>query len=229
MPQIANDTEVDVAASVDEPAVPRIGGLIRERRRQAKLTLKALCAEAGLSVGYLSQIERDQATPSLATLTQIARALGVGVEYFIAVPKAEDALSRAEGRARFHILGSSVVYEKLSTEFPGSQLAAYITHVPPGYQSETVSHEGEEFLFILDGELTQWLGTEEMVLSAGDALHFRGSQTHAWANRSDRPARLLWTGRLTMFQTAPFQAPESQEKPEDSPVAPTPVQRRKRK
>lgn len=214
---------------VDESARPRIGALIREKRGQAKLTLQALCDEAGLSVGYLSQIERDQATPSLATLTEIARALGVGVEYFITVPKAQDALSQAEGRARFHIEGSSIVYEKLSTEFPGSQIASYIMHVPPGYQSETVSHEGEEFLFILDGQITQWLGADEMLLRAGDALHYRGSQQHAWANRTDRPARLLWAGRLTMFQTAPLLAPEPPQKPEGNPVILTPVQRRKRK
>ena len=228
MRPVANETEDSGAASVAESAVPRIGGLIRERRRQAKLTLQTLCAEAGLSVGYLSQIERDQATPSLATLTQIARTLGVGVEYFIAVPKAEDALSLAEGRARFHIEGSSIVYEKLSTEFPGSQIAAYIMHVPPGYQSETVSHEGEEFLYLLDGEITQWLGADQMLLRPGDALHYRGSLSHAWANRTDRPAHLLWTGRLTMFQTALSQAPEPLQKPEDNPVSPTPVPRRKR-
>lgn len=229
MPPFTDQTSGNAEASVEEPAIPRIGGLIRERRKQAKLTLQALCANAELSVGYLSQIERDQATPSLATLTQIARALGVGVEYFISVPKAEDALSLAEGRARFHIEGSSIVYEKLSTEFPGSQIAAYIMHVPPGYQSETVSHEGEEFLFILEGEITQWLGAEKMILGPGDALHYRGNQNHAWANRTDRPARILWTGRLTMFQTASSPAPEPTEKPEENPVAPTPVQRRKQR
>lgn len=227
MPPFADQTSDSGDARLDEPAVPRIGALIRERRRQAKLTLQALCDEAGLSVGYLSQIERDQATPSLATLTQIARALGVGVEYFITVPKAEDALSPAEGRARFHIEGSSIVYEKLSTAFPGSQIAAYIMHVPPGYQSETVSHEGEEFLFILEGEITQWLGADRMQLLAGDALHYPGNQNHAWANHTDRPARILWTGRLTMFQTAPLQAPEPSQKPEENPDAPTPVQRRR--
>ena len=180
--------------------LPRIGALIRARRREAKMTLQALCTEAGLSVGYLSQIERDQATPSLATLAQIARALGVGVEYFIAAPKVEDSVSPARGRPQFSIDGSSIIYERISTEFPGSKLSSFVMHVPAGYHSEDVSHEGEEIVYVLDGALTSWLDGKEIALVAGDALHFRGSQTHAWANLTDRPARLLWVGNLTLLQ-----------------------------
>src|SRR5690606_31320047 len=109
-----------VPAPRETTGLPRIGALIRARRREARMTLQALCDEAGLSVGYLSQIERDQATPSLATLAQVARALGVGVEYFIAAPKVEDSVIPALGRPKFSIDGSSIIYERISTEFPGS-------------------------------------------------------------------------------------------------------------
>jgi transcriptional regulator with XRE-family HTH domain len=193
-------------------AVPRVGALIRARRRQAGLTLQALSAAAGVSVPYLSQIERDQATPSLGTLAQVARGLGVGVDYFIAAPKAQDALSRGEGRLRFSVQGSSILYERLSTEFPGSELSSFLMHVPPGYRSEVVSHEGEECLYVLDGEITQWLGAEEIVLRVGDALHFRGTQDHAWANRGARPARMLWTGKLALFQPGSIPTNPTQDK-----------------
>ncbi|MCE3544130.1 helix-turn-helix transcriptional regulator, partial [Escherichia coli] len=63
--------------------------MIRARRRQLQLTLQEICDAAGISVGYLSQVERDHATPSLGTLAQIARSLDVGVDYFIATPTAE--------------------------------------------------------------------------------------------------------------------------------------------
>ena len=189
----------------DPAGLPRIGALIRARRKESKMTLQALCDTAGLSVGYLSQIERDQAIPSLATLAQIARGLGVGVEYFIAAPKVEDSLSPAQDRPHFAIAGSSIIYERISTEFPGSKLSSFVMHVPPGYRSEDVSHEGEEIVYILDGLLTSWLDGKEIRLGVGDALHFRGSQTHAWANLGDRPARLLWVGNLSLLQ--PLTAP----------------------
>ena len=201
----------------DPPALPRIGRLIRERRKAARKTLQALCDDAGLSVGYLSQIERDQAVPALSTLAQIARSLGVGVEYFITTPTAQEALSRAAGRPRFHVEGSSVVYEKLSSEFPSSQMSAYLMHVPAGHRSEIFSHEGEEFITVLSGEVTYWLDGDKAVLGVGDALHFHGSRNHAWHNHTNAPVRMLWTGRLSLLQTGPLPRNDASAPPPPDP------------
>ncbi|WP_246248856.1 helix-turn-helix domain-containing protein [Chelativorans alearense] len=180
----------------------RLGVLIRARRRQLGLTLQELGKAAGLSVGYLSQVERDNATPTLGTLAQIARSLDVPLDYFISAPRAEDALTRAGARRRFSIDGSSIVYERLGTEFPGNVLSSFILTVPPGYASETVSHEGEEIIYILEGSITQVLDGKEMVMGVGDSLHFRGNVPHAWANPGKEPARMLWTGTLALFNAA---------------------------
>jgi Uncharacterized conserved protein, contains double-stranded beta-helix domain len=181
---------------------PRVGALIRARRRQQHMTLEALGKAAEVSVGYLSQVERDHATPSLGTLAGIARALGVGIDYFVSAPTAQTALTRAGERNRFSVDGSSIIYERLGTEFPGNQLSSFIMTVPPGYRSETVAHEGEEILYVLEGSITQRLDGEEMVMSAGDSLHFRGNRPHSWSNHTDQPARLLWTGTLTLFRSS---------------------------
>ena len=161
----------------------------------------AIGEAAAVSGGYLSQVERDHATPSLGTLAQIARALGVSIEYFVSAPAPHTALSRAEGRNRFSIDGSSIVYERLGTDFPGSQLSSFLMIVPPGYRSEVVAHEGEEILYVLDGSITQRLDGEEWVIEAVDSLHFRGNRPHSWSNPTDRPARLLWTGTLALFRS----------------------------
>lgn len=164
------------------------------------MTLQELGEAAEVSVGYLSQLERDLATPSLGTLAQIARSLDVGVDYFIATPKAGDALTRSGERERFSVDGSSIIYERLGAEFPGSVLSSFILTIPPKYRSETVHHEGEELIFMLEGSITQRVDDQEMVISAGDSLHFRGNRPHSWSNDSDKPARLLWCGTLTMFR-----------------------------
>lgn len=213
--------------AVPSPALPRIGALIRARRQQARLTLRMLGERAALSTGYLSQIERDQATPSLATLAQVAQALGVGVDYFIAAPRAQDALSPAAGRPRFSIGDSSLAYERLSTEFPGNEMSSFIIHVPPGYHSETVSHAGEEIVFVLDGRITQWIDRVEIPLGPGDALHFRGNRHHAWANHSAQPARLLWAGTLHLLQSlagpeaGPASGPDTNQKPAQPAASPS--------
>ena len=164
------------------------------------MTLQALSDAAGVSVSHLSVIERDEATPSLGTLAQIARHLDVGMDYFIAVPDPQTGLTRARERQRFAIHGSSIIYERIAADFAGNVLSSFILNIPPGYRSETVSHEGEEILFILEGSIVDRLDAEEMVLSAGDSLHFRGNQPHSWSNDSDRTARVLWTGTLPMFR-----------------------------
>jgi transcriptional regulator with XRE-family HTH domain len=179
---------------------PRVGALIRARRQRLRMTLTALGEAAGISVGYLSQVERDHATPSLGTLAQIARSLDVGVDYFIATPSAESALTRAAERQRFSVDGSSIAYERIAADFAGNVLSSFILTIPPGYKSEIVHHEGEEIIYVLEGAITQTLDDEAMLMGPGDSLHFRGNRPHSWANHTDEIARLLWTGTLPMFR-----------------------------
>jgi len=187
----------------DAETHPQVGGLIRARRRQLHMTLQALGEASSVSVGYLSQVERNHATPTLGTLAQIARALGVGIDYFIATPSIEDALTRAGERRSFSVEGSSIRYERIGADFAGNILSSFILPVPPGYRSEIVSHEGEEIIYILSGEIHVTLEGEEMVLRDGDGFHFRGNRPHAWANPGKEPARILWTGTIALFRSLP--------------------------
>lgn len=192
---------VNIAQSQSQPAgQPRIGALIRARRRQLHMTLQALGEAAGLSVGFLSQVERDRATPSLGALAGIARGLGVDIDHFIATPSIGNGVTRSAARPAFSLPGSSVRYERLHAEFAGRGLSSFVMTVPPGHRSEMVQHEGDELLYVLDGEITQTMDGETIRLSAGDSLHFRGSSTHGWANESGRPARILWTGTMSILR-----------------------------
>lgn len=114
---------------------PKFGPLIRKKRKQLELTLQELCKNADLSVGYLSQVERGNATPSLGTLSKVANALGVGIEYFIATQKPADALIRAGFRSQFALDDVSVVYEAVSRHIPGSDLSSFIINIQPGFVS----------------------------------------------------------------------------------------------
>src|SRR5690554_5948280 len=116
------------------------------------MTLQALGDLAGLSAGFLSQIERDQATPSLGALAGIATGLGVDIDYFVATPTVGTGVTRSGARATFSLPGSSVLYQRLHTEFPGRGLSSFVMIVPPGHRSEMVHHEGDELIFVLEGE-----------------------------------------------------------------------------
>jgi len=183
-------------------SVSTLGMRMRKQRHRLSLTLQQLSDASGVSVGYLSQVERGLATPSLGTLSQIAVALKVDVSYFIHTPRTQDSLTRADERPRFAVAGSSIEYEKIGADFPGHELSSYIMNVPPGYASEEVVHEGEEVIYILEGEIVQVVDGGEHIMRPGDSLHYLGSRPHSWSNKTDVPARVLWVGRMQYDQTA---------------------------
>lgn len=184
----------------DMPA--QIGPLIRDRRRRLSMTLQALSELSGVSVGYLSHVERGNATPSLATIAQIAQALGLDMSYFVTSSRAADSVTRADERTQFTIAGRGNIYERLGADFPGAELSSYLITSPPGHSAEQQSHEGEEMLFVLEGEIEHSLNGERFTLRAGDSAHFRGSNWHSWRNLTDKPARLLWVGTLPVLRDA---------------------------
>lgn len=185
------------ARQIEAPATGAtvaFGGRIREMRRKAGMTLQALADQAGISVGFLSQVERDKATPSLGTLASVAGALGVDIDVFIATPKPADSITRAGERQQFSLTDASLSYERITTTLPGGTLSSLIVHIPVGYVSEVTAHVGEELIVVLQGTLRQTLGDAAFVLHPGDSMHFMGDTPHSFANIGEGPARLLWTG-----------------------------------
>jgi transcriptional regulator with XRE-family HTH domain len=173
-----------------------LGRRIRKRRQLLSMTLQDLSNVCGVSVSYLSQIERDNAVPTLGTLAEIAAALDVSIDHFIATPRQADSVTRAATRPKFSISGTSIIYEQIGAEFPGHELTSFILNVPPAYESETVQHSGEELIFVLDGEILQVVNGQQFLLRAGDSMHYLGQHPHSWSNVSDTWARLLWTGKM---------------------------------
>ena len=169
---------------------------MRAQRHRLSMTLQQLSATSGVSVGYLSQVERGNATPTLGTLTQIAQALEVDAGYFVRPPRAVDSLTRGAGRPKFAVAGSSIEYEQIGAERAGHELTSFVMNVPPGYESEVVTHIGEEIIYILEGEISQMVGEREYLMGVGDSLHYLGSTPHCWSNKTSRLARILWVGRM---------------------------------
>jgi transcriptional regulator with XRE-family HTH domain len=185
----------------DPNAAPvfQIGSTIRSRRQKLVLTLQDVADAADISVGYVSQIERDKAVPTLTTLARIAKALGVGIEFLIAKPPPNDCVSRARDRPQFVVGNSQVRYERLGATFPGGELSSFIMTFEPGYQTETVTHSGEEAICILSGQLELTLDGARIALGEGDSAHYDANRPHAWANLTDQTVRVLWTGTIDLF------------------------------
>lgn len=176
-----------------------IGAGIRDRRRRLALTLKELALASGLSVPFLSQIERDLASPSLVSLAAVARALGVEMSYFVGAPASGQIVRRAATPERLTLDSGGVIYTRLSGRHEERKLEALLIEVPPGTRSPPARRDGEGFWYLLEGEVEMWVGQEHFVLRTGDSAHF--DQRHSYRMRNDATvtARMLWVGTPSLL------------------------------
>jgi len=161
--------------------------------------MQHVAENAGLSVGFISQVERGLTAPSLSSLRSIARVLQRPISEFLEQPGSGSGTTRKGRRISYRIAEGSISYERLSANFPGSTLRSVILHEPPGHRSEPISHEGEELFYILQGEITVEIEGGRKILRQGDSTHFASRRKHATWNQTDRTASILWSGTVDVF------------------------------
>lgn len=172
---------------------------LRARRKARGLTMQQVADAAGLTVGFISQIERGIATPSLSSLVSVAHVLDVPVSEIFQQPAVTGSETHKSERQIYAVGENAATYERLSSSFPGSLLRSVIVHEPPGHRSEPISHEGEELFFLLEGSMTVEVNGRTTVLEAGDSMHFSSTKVHSTWNHTDRPATMLWAGTMDIF------------------------------
>ncbi len=179
-----------------------LGSTIRARRHQIKKTLVQIAEETGLTAGFLSQLERNQTSPSISSLVVIAQALDIAVSDLVEQP-AQTLPDTYQGQRKpYSVINGQVSYERLSTVFPGSQVHSVKFTMPMGYKSETVSHEGDEMVFVLSGKVEYTVGMERYVLNVGDSLHFDANIPHSVEAllHQNQQAELIWVGTAKLFE-----------------------------
>ncbi len=165
-----------------------IGSQIRSLRNQRNLTLQELSDLTGLSKPNLSQIENNIVTPPISTLLKISTALGVPIGTFfqkssqetnMVVVRKEDRYGIAKGP---HISHIGYQYEPLAYPKADKNMEPFIVHMEQRDAEDIVfnNHKGEEFLFVLEGELEFRCGDDLVILKEGDSLYFDSSIPHGY-------------------------------------------------
>ncbi len=174
-----------------------IGSHLRRLRSKRRLSLAQVAKTVGISVGFLSALERSQMSGSVGTLRKLARFYKTNILDFF---DATGASSRQVRPAQRKVLeaGAGVRMELLA--WGNTVMEPHLFRVAPGAGSgDSYSHEGEEFLYILRGALAITLENEEYRLKVGDSFYFESATPHHWKNPGRAETWLLWVNTPPTF------------------------------
>jgi len=194
---LGRSTSAPPPGRVVEADLPKFGPEIRGLRKQARMTLAQLSRASGLSVGFLSQVERDASNPSVTALYKVAKALGVNLAWFF-----HAADSGLNGEAHFvvrakdrrHLSYATGIFDELLVPHLKGALAMFMIRFLPGaYSGETKVAAGSEHAgLVLEGELELTLNGQRMLLKPGDSFSFLGSNPHRYGNPGKRKTVVIW-------------------------------------
>lgn len=175
---------------------PQIGEQIRELRRIKRMTLQQLADAVGVSVSYMSQLERNRAKLPIGTLRSICDALGIHIGWFFppqvsTPPEERNFVVRAKNRRRMSFTGIGINEELLSPNLSGP-LELLMSTIEPGADSEEYSHDGTEAGVVIEGTLELWVSGRYFRLEIGDSFSFKSTEKHRCRNPGTIATKVVW-------------------------------------
>ncbi|MFF2843933.1 MULTISPECIES: helix-turn-helix domain-containing protein [unclassified Paenarthrobacter] len=181
------------ALPVEPSNVPvAIGSRIRAARQAQRLTIEQVADATGLTKGFLSRVERDLTSPSVASLVTLCQVLSVSVGDLFAAP--ETHLTRRDDGPRISLGGQGIV-ERLLTARSERRLQILQATIEPRGRGENELYAVDcdvDVLHVVKGRIKLILTNEEYELEEGDTLSFPGREPHTWINPTDETVEVLW-------------------------------------
>ena len=175
-----------------------IGKKIRELRLQNDLTLEDLASRSELTKGFLSQLERNLTSPSISTLEDILEALGTNLSEFFHEEEEEQIVFSTKD----FFLDKKEEYQ-IEWIIPNAQKnemePILLTLSPHGKSHEMISHQGEEFGYVLKGNVTLVRDNKKYKMKAKDTFYLNGKKNHYLYNHGSSEALILWITTPPMF------------------------------
>lgn len=178
-----------------------IGEKLRQLRQQRNLTQEEMADRCELSKGFISQVERDLASPSIATLTDMLECLGSNLKDFFSEPGDEKVVF-AQGdmfvKEDADSLRGSITWLVPSAQ--KNEMEPILVELGEGGETQEIPpHEGEEFGFVLSGTVTLLAGGKQYKIKTNESFSLHPSTPHRIRNAGKRPARFLWVSTPPNF------------------------------
>lgn len=177
-----------------------IGEKIKRLRIEKQLTQEELANRCELSKGFISQIERNLTSPSIATLTDILDALGTNLPDFFnedsqekIVFKKDDMCETSDEKLNYNLMWLVSNSQKDSME------PVLLTLYENGHYLEDEPHEGEEFGYVLKGSIFLKLGSKRFKIKSGESFYFKSNVNHQILNAGKNTAKIIWVSTPPSF------------------------------
>ena len=179
---------------------------IKEIRLDRKMSLEKLADLTGLTKGYLSRIENSSKAPPVSTLAKLAEALGKDITLFFSEnvnPPQPVDISIIKKNERLKVGGNEQLkrvqrgtsfgysYEALAYRMPGKNMEPYIITINDDCPEVEFQHEGEEFIYMIEGRMQHIYGDRTYILEKGDSAYFNAGIPHAGRNIGKVKAKFL--------------------------------------
>jgi len=173
---------------VDEKS---FGTKMKQLRQTRKFSFEQLANMTGYSQRYLKDVEEGKVIPPVAAVIQISKALSVDSGSFLSAEEQEASVKRR--KESFYKRTQAYSYKTLTPDAEAKHMKAFIVTIDPRQDHQMVEyrHEGEEFIYVLKGEVEVIVGENPNRLKKSETLHFNSGITHKLRNLSDDEAKLL--------------------------------------
>ncbi|NCO38626.1 MAG: MerR family transcriptional regulator [Armatimonadetes bacterium CG_4_10_14_0_8_um_filter_66_14] len=172
-----------------------LGRNLNRIRSARGMSLRDLAEAANVSPSFLSQIENDKTSPSISSLTDIARGLGTTVARLIEEsPNRANPVTRKSGQKHMSIGDPPIDMQLLTDSDLHKKMEPILFVMPPGSSSgsQPYSHVGQEVALVLSGQLGVTLDRTDYYLETGDSIYFDSNRPHSFHNPGATETRVIW-------------------------------------
>lgn len=170
---------------------------VKSARENLGFSIKELSDKVGIPADLLEEVEKGERILPLGQLIKVSKALSLKMADFIAAGDKAFSIVRAEERKSFKRFGKSreehrgYEYESLASDKKDRLMEPFIVTLHPTDADEASSHDGQEFIYVIEGQMEVLVGETRDVLGPGDAIYYDSGDTHLVKAHGDKPAKIL--------------------------------------